>query len=471
MQLKQHRVMVVDDEAHIARVIEKAIMSEEVEIFTYRDGTEALAELAAKRPHVIITDMRMPTVGGLEILRRAKEFDPEVNVILITAYGSLETALEAMRGGAFDYLVKPFRIDELRNTLKRAFGAKRIVLGRSAPDQAFMKRYQLRSLIGSSESMQKVYSRIERVAQTESTVLILGESGTGKELVARSIHYNSSRKEAPFVSVNCAALPAELLESELFGHEKGSFTGAIASKAGLMELAHGGTFFLDEVGDMSLPLQAKLLRVLQEREIMRVGGLETIKVDVRIVAATSRDPSAEVRAGRFREDLFYRLNVIPINLPPLRERREDIHQLAFYFLGFCSEKMRLKSGIQIAEDAMEVLENYGWPGNVRELENVIERILALLEGTVVTRAAVEEALKDLLPAAQAPPHEHAHTQPATEVKEEVEVIDLRAATEDFERSLIEKALDESRGNKYQAAKMLHLSRQSLQYKLRKYGLG
>jgi len=371
---------------------------------------------------------------------------------MITAYGSIEGAVEAMKEGAYDYITKPFKIKEIRSVVKRAMSTKRLFSGDESMRLKYKERYSFSNIIGRSQKMQYVYQVIEKVAKSTTSVLIYGESGTGKELVARAIHYNSPRADSPFVSVNCGALPETLLESELFGHEKGSFTGAISTKQGLFEVANDGSFFLDEVGETSPAIQVKLLRVLQEREIKRVGGIKNIKVDVRVIAATSKDLEKELKEGNFREDLFYRLNVIPINLPPLRERNEDIPLLVEHFLRQYAQREG-KANMEISPEAMKLLAGYSWPGNVRELENAIERAVTLSETELISAKELPENVKEGALASR-----------------EEERLTFKAKTDEYEKGLILEKLRSTGWNISEAAKQLKLTRQDLQYKIKKYGL-
>lgn len=458
MDKKTIPVMIIDDEESILNFMSKALKKEGYEPHCFVEPRLATAKLSTVNPQIVITDIVMPTMNGLQVLEAVKQFNVETNVILITAHASVESAISAMRGGAFDYITKPFEIDELVVTLKRALSSKRLNTVFPAIEKKTQSMYQVSKLIGNSPKMHEIYRLLEKVAKSDSTVLVVGESGTGKEMVARAIHYSSPRKSNPFVSVNCASLPDQLLESELFGHEKGSFTGALATKPGLLELAHGGSFLLDEVGDMSLPVQAKLLRALQEREIKRVGGIENIPVDVRIIAATSKDLQAEIEKKNFREDLFYRLNVIPIFLPPLRERREDIPELISHFIGYLKEKYHMPKELEFLPDGMDYLMTYHWPGNIRELENIVERIFMLAEKKSLGRDDIVQLLGTELRSVKD------MTRGGTML------IELKNETERFEKKAIEQALEQSHGNKLQAAKRLHISRQTLQYKIKKYNL-
>jgi len=456
--MSAHRILVIDDEANILQVLKRALEKKGFEILAFSNGEEALQALDRFRPALVLSDIVLPGLDGIGILKRVKAFDPEINVLLITAHASLETAISAMREGASDYLIKPFKIAELSSAVQKALSSKRLLFRDAKEDCT--KRYELKSLIGVSDKIAQVRSLISRVAPTDSTVMITGESGTGKELVARLIHCHSARSGKPFVSINCAALPETLLESELFGYEKGSFTGAVASKAGLLELAEQGTFFFDEIGEIPPSTQAKLLRVIQEKELRHVGGLRDIQVDIRIVAATSRNLAHEVEAKRFREDLFYRLNVVPVHMPALRERREDVPLFLDFFISRFSERCGRK--IRFGEDAAAFLkEAYEWPGNVRELENLAERVAMLAEGNEISR----KELSRWIDSAQA-----TDSGVPSPGGEPCVPQDLRSRTEAFEKRLIEDAIRETGGKKFRAARILKISRQNLQYKMKKYGL-
>src|SRR5712671_2403576 len=387
------RVLLVDDELTMVQMVAELLRQEGHEVFPFTNGQAASAALIAHSPEVVITDLYFDKTRaqGLEIVRKARELDPPAVVIVITGFGSIETAVEAMKNGAFDYLEKPFKLDELRLCVQRALSYKAAVTETAYLRKQLKKKYQFSQIIGSAPKMQAVFKLIERVADTDSTILLLGESGTGKELVARALHFNSRRQFAPFVPINCSALPESLLESELFGHRRGSFTGAINDKKGLFQEADGGTIFLDEVGSMPLLLQGRLLRVLQEHEVRRVGDNTPVFVNVRVVAASNEPLEKKIKEGTFREDLYYRLNVIPIPLPSLRERREDIPLLVAHFL---KGKTNPRSGkpFQLTRQAMELLSAHDWPGNVRELENAIERAATLCDGDILQAGDLPPAM-------------------------------------------------------------------------------
>src|SRR5580693_7849409 len=378
------KVLLIDDEVTMVQMVTELLRREGHEVFPFSNYNAALETLEAQCPELVITDLYLDKTRthGLEILQKARALNPPSTVIVITAYATIETAVDAMKKGAFDYLEKPFKVDDLRLCVQRALSYNDAVSENIYLRKQLKKKYQFNQLIGNSPMIQDVFKMIERVADTDSTILILGESGTGKELVARALHFNSRRQFAPFVPINCSALPENLLESELFGHRKGSFTGAVNDKKGLFQEADGGTIFLDEVGSMSPMLQSRLLRVLQEREVRRVGENIPTYINVRVLAATNEPLEKKIKDGSFREDLYYRLNVIAINLPGLRERRDDIPLLVSHFL---ISKINPRSGqtVQITRQAMEVLTAHDWPGNVRELENAIERAATLCEENII----------------------------------------------------------------------------------------
>jgi DNA-binding NtrC family response regulator len=375
-------VLIVDDDQATYRLLREVLVKEGYEVETAASGREAIDKAATVFFDVILSDVRMPDVDGLGVLRAVKQLSPETVVIMMTAFGSIETAIETIKEGAYDYISKPFKLDDVKLTVKRALDHKRLLKENRRLQQALKTRHQLQQIVGRSASMLEVYKIVARVASSASTVLIQGESGTGKELIAKAIHYNSPRAEHPLIVVDCGALAETLLESELFGHVKGAFTGAIANRKGLLEEAEGGTCFLDEMADVAPSLQAKLLRFLQEREIRRVGGREGIKLDVRVIAATNKDMDQLVKEGRFREDLYYRLSVVSITLPPLRERPEDIPLLAEYFLSRYALQNQ-KDISHMSPECMALLCEHTWPGNVRELEHVIEQAAALTANPVL----------------------------------------------------------------------------------------
>src|SRR3954470_24174773 len=375
------------------RVLEAMLRREGYDVITAANGVEALGGMTAG-VHTVITDLKMPVLDGMALLKRLSAEYPDVPVVMITAHGSVENAVEAVKLGAFDYLEKPFEQEQIRQVVAKAINTYSLARQNARPEEPSSRgRFRL---VGQSPAIRQIYAVVEKVANTPSTVLITGESGTGKELIARALHENSSRQAGPFIKINCAAIPKTLMESELFGYEKGAFTGAVGAKPGRFELAHGGTLFLDEIGEIPVEMQVKLLRVLQESEFERVGGIRTIKVDVRLVTATNRDLHAEVAAGAFREDLYYRLNVVPIHLPPLRERREDIPLLVGHFIAKFNERLK-KQITGIDAEAVERLTGYHWPGNIRELENVIERTMLFGEGPEIAVSDLPPEIAGLMP--------------------------------------------------------------------------
>ena len=451
------RILVVDDEESMREFLRILLEKQGHEVSTAEDGEAGLHQAMDRGADLVISDIRMPRLDGVGLLTRLREHGLETPVILVTAYASRDSAIQAMKQGAFDYITKPFKIDEIRLVIHRALAeAERRHRGEAATPAA--EEPVLQGIIGRSPKMVELYTLIGRVAAVNSAVLITGESGTGKEMVARTIHYNSPRSSKPFVAINCGAIPEQLLESELFGHVKGSFTGAVASKAGLLEMAQGGTVFLDEVAEMSPLLQVKLLRFLQDHIFRRVGGTEDIEVDVRIMAATNKNLTQMIQHGTFREDLFYRLNVISVELPPLRERWEDIPLLARNFLElFAARAGRPVMGI--APEAMEILMAYSWPGNVRELENVIERAVALT-------TADEVRVESLPPSVRRPPPPPVF--PRLEVPPEG--LDLEQVVADLEKNLMQDALQKSGGVQTKAAQLLGINFRSFRYRAKKYGL-
>jgi len=451
------QILVIDDEAHNRQALTLLLSHSGYQVQSAVTGEEAL-EIMEKSPfEIIITDLFLPGVSGIDILKRVKEDSPYTSVILITGNASAETAVEAMKEGAFDYITKPFNFEKLKVIVAKAVEKSRLVAENLYLRQQLRGKYKFDNIIGNSLPMQQVFSRLERIVNTESTILILGESGTGKELVAKAIHYNSPRKDKPFVAINCGAIPADLLESELFGHAKGAFTGAVSEKAGKFEAADKGTIFLDEIGTMPMHLQMKLLRVLQEQEIERIGTTRKVKLNVRVVSATNADLEDQVKKGQFREDLYYRLNVIPIQLPPLRERREDIALLARNFLQkFCQEMDR--SLMSISPAAMTALENYAWPGNVRELENLIERTVALTDNEIIEPQDLPPYIGE---ASDADPT----LASAPRITESG--VNMPKIIGNIERTMIQQALELSNGVKARAANLLSINRTTLVEKLKR----
>ncbi len=452
------KILVVDDEKGMRDFLSILLRKEGHQVAAAANGAEAIELMGHEIFDLIITDVKMPSSGGMEVLKAAREASPGTIVLMITAYASPENAIEAMKEGAYDYLTKPFRTDEVRLIVQKALEKRLLEKENLRLRRELSGTADFSKIIGRSPRMQKVLQLIAKVADSASNILILGESGTGKELVARAIHFNSSRRDKPFVTVNCSALPEPLLESELFGHMKGSFTGAVANKEGLFELADQGTIFLDEIGETPLGIQVKLLRVLQEREFRRIGGTKDIRVDVRVIAATNKDLQREVQAGKFREDLFYRLDVIPIHLPPLREHREDIPRLVEHFLArFGAASGKEVPGVH--PEAMRMLLDHDWKGNVRELENVIERVMTLSSGQQVQPEHLQESLQRR-PGA---PNAFAAELPP-------EGVDLEAMVAKFEKDLMLQALARTRWMKKEAAKLLGLNFRSFRYRVEKYGI-
>jgi nitrogen regulation protein NR(I) len=465
------KVLIIEDDETVRDVLRSFLKEKGFEATLAQNGQTGLDLLRADKFDLILTDLVMPGITGMDVLKEVAAAKISVPVIVMTAFGTVQTAVEAMKHGAFDYITKPFNLDELMIVLEKAFSVAKLQKENVMLKKQLKKKYDFKGLIGDSPSMQSVYEMIEKIADTDSTVLITGESGTGKELIAKTIHYNnSSRAGGPFVALNCAAIPRDLLESELFGHERGAFTGAVNTRLGRFELAQGGTLFLDEVGELDPSLQVKLLRVLQEREFERVGGMKTIKVDVRILAATNKDLGNATKEGKFREDLFYRLNVIPLHLPPLRSRQEDIPLLAAFFIDeFCRKKKR--EPFTFSPSAMDCLQKYRWPGNVRELENLIERLMILVSGSVVNVADLPEMLHPV------PPVDLDHAPGAAEASYRAAMpsgvgtseagIDLNEAVSALERDLILKALAKAGGVRSKAAQLLGLNRTTLLEKMKK----
>ena len=464
-------ILVVDDEANLRKVLSAILTRAGYQVLEAADGEQALA-LIDDDVAAVITDLKMPRLDGMGLLRRLAVLHPDIPVVMITAYGSVDSAVNAVKAGAFDYIEKPFEQEQIRQVVAKAIRTHELD-GRSPRRELAANLGGARQnggfgLVGTSEPLRHVLQVIERVADTPSTVLISGESGTGKELVARALHENSRRRDESFIKINCAAIPKTLMESELFGYEKGAFTGAVGSKPGRFELADRGTLVLDEIGEIPSEMQVKLLRVLQESEFERVGGIRTIKVDVRLVTATNRDLQREVAAGNFREDLFYRLNVVPIHLPPLRERRSDIALLVEHFVGRFNERLR-KSISTVAPDALDRLSSYHWPGNIRELENVLERTMLFCDGPTIRGPDLPPELQgpipQSLPSLASGPRSSGRGEAEPSLKEIV-----RLETERVERELIVRALDETGGNVTQAARKLKISRKSLQTKMKEFGL-
>ncbi len=448
-------ILVVDDEPSMREFLSIMLQREGYDVKCAADGVEALALLDDNVFDLVLSDVRMPNLGGLELLQHIKGLGTDTVVIMMTAFSTTEQAVEAMKHGAYDYLTKPFKNDEIRLVIRNALQHHHLRIENSRLRQVIGQRLSFDRLVGKSPSMQQLYSLIEKVASSNANILITGESGTGKELVARAIHRNSSRGEQPFVAVNCGAIPENLLESELFGHEKGSFTGAVTSKQGMFEVAEGGTLFLDEVGELPIAMQVKLLRVLQEKQLRRVGGTQDINLDVRVLAATNSNLDDAVNAGAFRRDLYYRLNVIHLHIPPLRERKEDLPLL---INTFC-QTLAPKRDVQISTTLMRRLLDYDWPGNVRELENVIERCLILEDGELLTEVGLPPHLLD---------DKFADSVVSCTIPEEG--LDLDEYIAAVEKRIIMQALERCNGVRKHAAKLLKISFRSLRYRLEKLGL-
>lgn len=442
MEQTTARLLIVDDDPVALDLLREVLSKESYEVASALSAEEAISQGIENIFDVIITDVRMGEKDGMDVLRSFKKTSPETAVIMITAFGSIDTAIEAIREGAFDYISKPFKLEEIKITVRRALEQRRLLRENQYYRQELLEKYQFKNVIGRTPQMFQVYKTIARVADTKSTILLYGERGTGKELVARSIHYNSQRSDRPFVTVDCASLVETLMESELFGHVRGAFTGALQAKRGLFEEADGGTLFLDEVGNLSLSTQAKLLRFLQEYEIKRVGGTENIKVDVRVIAATNQFLEPLVKSGNFREDLFDRLNVVPISLPPLREKKEDIPLLIIHFLQKSSEENR-KQISYISPEALDILTQYSWPGNVRELRHTIERAVVLSTQPIILP---EDLPKKMLEEVK-----------GKEIQFPEELLPLR----EVERRYVLKVLRETNGNKKKASEILGIDRTTL----------
>ena len=443
--MKKVKILVVDDEAIVRESLRDWLTNAGYEVFTAENGPKALEIIERERMGIVITDLVMPGMDGIELMKKAKEILPGIEVIIITAYGSIPTAIAAMKEGAYDYIEKPFCPERAELLVKKLAEHQELLEENLSLRQKLEERYRFENIIAKSAKMQRVIEVIKVVAKSNATVLITGESGTGKELVARAIHSQSHRRNKPFVAVSCAALPESLLESELFGHEKGAFTGAYAQKKGKFEFANGGTLFLDEIGEMSANIQVHLLRVLEEKEFARVGGNEPIKVDVRVISATNKDLKKAIASGEFREDLYYRLNVVSIELPPLRERKEDIPLLAEYFLHkFATENHKEVTGF--SPEAMELVLDYDWPGNVRELENAIERAVILAKENLITVADLPQENLSL-----------------------VRLVSTGKNLKEVERNHILNVLRDTGGNYSEAARILGISRMTLYNKAREYG--
>ncbi len=453
------RILVVDDEQAIQKALVKFLSMQDYEVDGASDGGEAIEKAKTKHYDLVITDLKMPNMSGIELIRHIKSISTGTNFIVMTGYGTIESAIDAIKEGAFHYITKPFALDDVGMLVDKAIKFKRLENDNQALKKQVRLKYDFSNIIGCADKLKEVFHLVEKVAETDSNVLVLGESGTGKELIARAIHYNSRRAERPLITVNCGAIPENLLETELFGHVKGAFTGAINTKQGKFEVADGGTIFLDEIGDMSLKLQVKLLRVLQEKRFEPVGSTQTIEADVRIIAATHQDLEDLVEKNLFREDLYYRLNVIPITTPPLRERICDIPLLVDHFMEIYTKNNHVARPI-ITDTVMNVFLNYKWPGNVRELENTIERLIVLKPGLEITEHDLPDKFTELDNALF---FKAGFNIPDTGIS-------LKNVVEDFENALIQKALDKTNWNKNRAANLLKLNRTTLVEKIKKKNL-
>jgi len=453
------KILVADDEQSMREFLEIMLKKEGYKVSLASNGEEVVKLIDNDLFDLVLLDIRMPKLDGISALKKIKAIAPETIVIMITAYASADTAIKAMKEGAYDYITKPFKIEEIKLIIKNALEKKNLQKENILLKRVVRDRYHFGNIIGQSPKMVVLYDLLEKVSPTKTNILITGESGTGKELVAKAIHYNSPRKEKPFVTLNCGAIPESLIESELFGHMKGAFTDAIATKKGLFEVADEGTIFLDEISELPLLMQVKLLRVLQDKEFKRVGGTEDIRVDVRIISATNINLEEGVKEKRFREDLFYRLNVIQIKLPPLRDRKEDVQILANHFLKKYSEELN-KNIAKISPEALPILLNYEYPGNVRELQNIIERAVALESNQELTAHNLSSYLNEQPLLRKGP----------IDIEIPNEGIDLEKMVEDLERTLLLKALDKTKGIKKKAAELLHINFRSMRYRLEKYGL-
>ena len=453
------KILVADDEKSMREFMDIMLKKEGYKVTLASNGEEVMKLIEKDIFDLALVDIRMPRQDGISVLKRIKSISPETVVIVITAYASADTAIKAMKEGAYDYITKPFKIDEIKLIIQNALEKKHLQKENLLLKQVVRDRYHFENIIGQSSKMLELYDLLEKVAPTKTNILITGESGTGKELVAKAIHYNSPRKDKPFVTLNCGAIPESLIESELFGHMRGAFTDAISTKKGLFEVADEGTIFLDEISELPLMMQVKLLRVLQDGEFKRVGGTEDIRVDVRIISATNKNLEEAVREKQFREDLFYRLNVIQIRIPSLRERKEDIPLLTSHFLKRYSEELG-KQISQISPEALRVLVQYDYPGNVRELQNIIERAMALETSQELTAQNLSSYIEEQLPIKKRP----------LDLEIPSEGVDLEKIVEDVERTLLIKALDRTKGIKKKAAELLHINFRSMRYRLEKYGL-
>ncbi|MEW6616473.1 MAG: sigma-54 dependent transcriptional regulator [Thermodesulfobacteriota bacterium] len=444
-------ILVVDDEESHRMMLGAHLKGEGFELVEASDGKEAVDRVSERFFDLVLMDVRMPKMDGIDALKQIRQINPTIPVLIMTAYGSINSAVQALKSGAEDYLTKPLDMDELIIKVNKVLRYRQLEEENLLNRERLGIRFDFSSIIGNSPKMKELFETLSMVSPTNATVLLLGESGTGKEIVANAIHQNSPKKENPYIKVNCAALPETLLESELFGHEKGAFTGAIYKKKGRFELADGGTIFLDEIGEMSIPTQAKILRVLQEREFEAVGGTRTIQVNVRIITATNKDLEEEVKKRKFREDLYYRLNVVPITIPPLRERKEDIPILAEHFLCIYNEKNK-RSIRGFEPRVIDVLIRYTWPGNVRELENIVERMVIMCRGEIISLNDLPSAIG------------------GSQQEEEQSEIIMGHTLRDTEREVIRRTLEKTGGNRTKASAILGITRKTLQNKIKEYGL-
>lgn len=455
MTMEEKRILVIDDEENMRHMLAVLLEKEGYQVDNAADGKQGLDLSSENFYDLILCDLKMPVMDGMTFLENFQELQLESTVIVMSAYGTLDTAIEAMKRGAYDYVSKPFKPDEIMLTLKKAEERERLRKENRLLQQSVRERFSFAQMIGRSPPMQEIFATIEKVADYKTSVLITGESGTGKELIAKAIHYNSSRADKPLVTVNCGAIPETLLESELFGHKKGAFTDAIKDKRGLFQEAHGGSIFLDEIGELPRPLQVKLLRALQEEEIKRVGDTQSINIDIRVLAATTKDLAEEVKNGRFRDDLYYRINVLHVVVPPLRKRSEDIPLLTQHFIEKISKRLHSEVD-EVSPAAASAFQRYDWPGNVRELENFIERAMVMAGGRTIE-------LEDL------PPHLQPKAEPEEYLANE-ENLSIKEASRKLERTLIRRALEKTGGNRTQAAKILEISHPALLYKIKAYEL-
>jgi two-component system, NtrC family, response regulator PilR len=468
------RILIVDDEPSMRDMLRIVLRRDGYDVVLAENGAQAIALLQQQHIDLLLSDIRMPDISGVEVLRTAKEINRDIVAFMMTAFASTETAVEAMRLGAVDYFTKPFSMDELRFKVRQHVEASRLKQENVLLKRVLNTSYAFSNIIGRSEAMLALFKMIETIAKTGSTVLITGESGTGKDLVARAVHYNSLRRDHPFVALNCGAVPETLLESELFGHMRGAFTGADTNKKGLIEVAERGTIFLDEIGEMNASMQVKLLRVLQDRRFRRLGGTEEVQADIRVIAATNQDLPRLVTAGRFREDLFYRINVIPIHLPPLRDRREDIPLLAEHFLTKYATQME-KPVRTISHEAQDLLTTYPWPGNVRELENAIERAVALEQTPAVLPESLPAPVRSAQPSTVPVPAgelqiPHSGSRGDGALPDLGEGFDLEARGEEFYRHYIALALERAGGVQTKAAELLGMSFRSFRYYAKKFNI-